>query len=499
MTLREERKPLFVFPKRLLKDLELTTKFYITSELEIETTVKRFAETYLVPERVQRLGVAVSGGADSIALLHLLLPLCSALEITVFILHLNHGLRKESQAEAAFVEQLAQSYKTDFTSRSLDLKNRPQDNRSMEMAARDERIRFYTDCADALALDAIATGHHADDLCENLLLRLARGSGIAGLSGMRPSTALKSESEANSEIRIVRPLLNIASTALRAWLTMRNFKWHEDLSNLDRSIPRNNIRHTIMPLLRANLSQEIDVRLCQSIATLREDESLLNEIARERLAAVQYNRAILVSALLQQPLSIQRRALRLWLFDHKLPTQAGFQRVNDLLVRCAETGIEWSVQLDRETLIRFDGEFLSIDKPRRAAVLPESELRVNATTPWGDFEIKVERSHGIEAESQGINIYPASCSLSAEKLQGETLIVRQRREGDRIAPTGLQGSKKIKDVLIDAKIPRYERDTMPIITCADKVLWIPGYRISRDYAVATKTAQSIQITVSRML
>ncbi len=452
----------------------------------------------MVPARVKRLGVAVSGGADSIALMHLLLPVCKALDITPVILHLNHGLREQSKEEAVFVKGLAHSYNTDFTSRSLDLKNRPRDNRSLEMAARDARIRFYMDCGQDLSLDAIATGHHADDLSENLLLRLARGSGIDGLSGMRPSTTLKPISEENFEIRILRPLLNIAATALREWLAARNFKWHEDLSNLDTSIPRNNIRHVIIPFLRDNLSEEIDSRLCQSIATLREDEALLNEIAQEKLEAIQYNRAILVSALLQLPLSIQRRALRLWLFEHDNAAAAGFRRVNDLLARCADTEGKWSVQLNLETLAQFDGELLNIYKPRKIEILPESELRTGATILWGDFEIKVELSQGIEAGSQGVNIYPASCSLSAEELEGKTLIVRQRREGDRIAPTGFHGSKKIKDVLMDAKVPRHDRDTTPIITCDDEVLWIPGYRISRAYAVASDTARSIRITVFRI-
>ncbi len=477
---------------------KMTTELYITSAEKIEPAVKEFAEVHIVQTGIKRLGIAVSGGADSTALMHLLLPLCKKLNMTPFILHLNHGLREESEEESEFVEELAHSYNTQFTSRTLDLKNRPKDNKSMEMAARDERIRFYMDCMQELSLDAIATGHHADDVSETLLLRLARGSGIAGLSGMRPITTLKPVGKENFEIRIFRPLLNIAPCALREWLESRDLKWHDDLSNLDTSIPRNNIRHVIMPFLRKNLNQEIDSRLCHSAATLREDEALLNEIAKEKLETIKYNRAILVAALLQLPVSIQRRTMRLWLFEHKLGSATGFQTVNDLLARCADTGGKWTVQLNKEVLAQFDGELLDVYNPTTSEILPEYELTPDETILWGDFDIKIERSHGIKAKSQGVGIYPTSCSLDAEKLKGRTLTVRQRKEGDRITPTGLKGSKKIKDILVDAKVPRHERDAMPVITCEDEVLWIPGYRISRTYAVSSNTAQSLQISISRI-
>jgi tRNA(Ile)-lysidine synthase len=230
---------------------------------------------------------------------------------------------------------------------------------------------------------------------------------------------------------------------------------------------------------------------------LRDDEDFLNVIAKEKLKTIRYNRAILVAALLQLPTAIRRRSLRLWLFEHGLGDAAGFQTINDLLARCTGTDREWTVQLTKEVLAKFDGELLDIYNPVAGEVLPEYELVPDETILWGDFDIKIELSHGIAADSSGIGVYPATCSLNTKKLKGKNLTVRQRREGDRIKPTGLKGSKKVKDILIDAKVPRHERDVMPIITCGDEVLWIPGYRISRDYAVPSDTAESIHITVTK--
>lgn len=474
---------------------KLTTDLYIKSADKIEAAVSAFAETYIKPAEIKNFGVAVSGGADSVALFHLLLLLCKELKITPVVLHLNHGLRDASRDEADFVKELACSHNIQFTSKTLDLKNRPKENKSMEMAARDERIRFYEECTEALSLDAIATGHHADDVCETLLLRLSRGSGIAGLSGIRPISLLKQQGQHNQEIRILRPLLQISSEALRTWLKRRDLIWYDDLSNLDTCIPRNNVRHNIIPFLKENLNQEINASLSLTAETLREDEALLNQIATDKLNALRFNESLLIAALLHQPVAIQRRVLRLWLFEQELSGCTGFTVINQLISLCNNSG---EIQITKDAIVQHKDELLSILRKQSSKELPIAELVPGSTLKWGTFEIKAELSTGINALSAGVAVFPTSCSLDAEKLYNRTLTVRQRKYGDRISPTGMKGSKKLKDILIDAKVPRKQRNSIPVITCGQEVLWIPGYRISRDYAVVSDSAQSIQITVSRI-
>ena len=474
-----------------------STELYIQSADKIEEAVILFFESYIAPAGIRRLGLAVSGGPDSMALFHLLLPICRQKEITPVVMHLNHGLRDESPEEAAFVKELARRKRVPFVSKTLDLRNRQKGNRSLEMEAREERLLFYAECVGDHELDAIATGHHADDLCETLLLRLARGSGIAGLAGMKPVSSVRTGGESSIDLTVFRPFLNVSCGALREWLRKRDLQWHDDLSNLDTTIQRNNIRHCIMPFLREKLSADVDARLCHSAAILREDEAFLNDIAEKKLASVKYNGAILTAALQQLPLAIRRRVLRLWLFDHDLADVAGLRTVDDLLIHCEADGGNRTVQLARDVLAYFEGELLRIYNPSKNEILPDFELVPDETILWGGFDIKIVRSKGIRASSDGVAVYPASCSLDAGRLKGKTLIVRQRREGDRIRPTGMQGSKKVKDILIDAKVPRYERDTIPVIAIEDEVLWVPGYRISRDYAVGSDTADAIHISVTR--
>ncbi|MDD2599446.1 MAG: tRNA lysidine(34) synthetase TilS [Kiritimatiellae bacterium] len=478
-----------------MKMNDRSTELYCTNAADIENLVQDFAEIHLRAGSIRRLGVALSGGADSVALFHLLLPLCRKLGVAPFVLHLNHGLRAESEEEAIFVADLARANQLPLTTATINLQSREPNNLSLEMAAREARLRFYSDCMASCDLDAIATGHHADDLCETLLLRLARGSGSAGLAGMRPMTALVVSG--GCRITLIRPLLNIAAVALREWLTLRKLRWHDDLSNLDTTIQRNNMRHNVLPFLRENVNPRIDAQLCCSAATLREDEAFLNDLATERLRALQYNRSILLPALLKEPLAIQRRVLRLWFFAQNLAAAAGFRSISALLAQCASPESKWRFQLAESVIAARDQSLLSIVSPKSPEKLPELALKAGETLHWGGFTIQAKLAEGIGRSSQGIGVYPVSCSLDATKLEGKTIMVRQRRDGDRIAPTGMRGSRKVKDVLIDAKVPLEERDTMPLISCEDQVLWIPGYRISRNYAVSGAGAPSLRITVTK--
>ncbi|MFA7172359.1 MAG: tRNA lysidine(34) synthetase TilS [Kiritimatiellia bacterium] len=475
---------------------DISTELYCTNAAELTHLVRNFTETHLREGNIRRLGVALSGGADSVALFHLLLPLCREMGVALFVLHLNHGLRAESEEEALFVTELARANQLPLATAMINLRSREPDNLSLEMAAREARLRFYSDCMESCELDAIATGHHADDLCETLLMRLARGSGTAGLAGMRPVTTLTVSGRCR--ITIIRPLLNIAAAALREWLTLRRLGWHDDLSNLDTTIQRNNIRHNVLPFLRENVSPQIDAQLCRSAATLREDEAFLNDLAKEKLMALQYDRSILVSALLKEPLAIQRRLLRLWFFEQDLAAAAGFRSISALLAQCARPEPKWRFQLAENLIAVLHQSLLSIVSPESSEKLPELAIKAGATLHWGGFGIQAEFSEGIQSSPQGMGVYPATCSLDAKKLEGKTIMVRQRQDGDRIAPTGLKGSRKVKDVLIDAKVPREERDTMPLITCGYEVLWIPGYRISRNYALSDANAPSLQITVVKL-
>jgi len=444
---------------------------------------------------VTRLGLAVSGGADSVALFHLLLPVCRHAGIRVTVLHLNHGLRPEAVREAAFVSTLAASEDVPCLSETLRLSERDADGTSLEMAARAARQAFFARCCREARLDAVATGHQADDAAETLLLRLSRGAGCAGLSGLRPRSKASAAYArlAGHPFSFIRPLLPLSGTALRAWLRQRDASWCEDASNLDRGIPRNLVRNSLLPQLESVWGRSLRPNLCRSAEILGAEDALLDTLADARMRRICPAATVDIGRLMRQPEALQRRILRHWLFRQELPEACGFDSVSRLLDLCR--GRKSSrLQLGTALHAVFEGGMLCLARADPAA-LAEAVLPQRGHLLWGDVEIVAAEACGVSAEARGVGVYPAVCTLDAAALQGRVLCVRSRKPGDRICPTGMEGSKKIQDLFVDAKITENRRDAMPIVVCGDEVVWVPGYRISRHFAVSAPDAPSLRLTV----
>ena len=489
---------------------------------------------------VRRLGVAVSGGADSVALLRLLLPLCRAAGVTPVVLHFDHGLRgAASAAEARFVAKLAKRLKVecelgyagmaaavededDIRGRRTVLppatknqerrtRNQEAPTQSLEMAARTARQEFFRDAEKKRRLDAIATGHTADDVAETLLLRLARGSGATGLSGLRPVHTV-------TGVKYVRPLLDCAHGELRAWLRRRRQAWREDASNRDERIPRNRLRHTVIPWLERNWSPSIRAMLVQSASILRDEDALLVELARlelNRVSSLSDFPTVRLSDGL--PRALQRRVLRQWLLDAGCAEAAGWNEVESILAHIRERAT-WQVSLPGGVSVRAEGGRLQLvestqhcSRGRWSRAAPSGHGYREVKTASATLELPVpggvevagvcvtaQRARGIVRTPGPVGVLPSSCSLDAAALRGKTLLVRTRRPGDRIQPLGLDGSKTLQDLFVDAKVPAAQRDQLPLLVVEDEVVWVPGYRVARKYAVQAPRAASVRVDVKGM-
>ena len=213
-------------------------------------------------KRTWTIGLAVSGGADSTALLAALADLRETLGFDAVVLHVDHGLRPDSHDDARFVETLAARFGLPCRTLRARIRRRPRE--SLEMAARRTRLAFFARMTRELGLDAIATGHHADDVAETFIMRMARGAGPEGLAGLKPVSHVDG-------ITFIRPLLGLRDSDLRAYLRRRGLTWREDSTNADTSILRNKVRHVILPFLREHLDPHITEHLCKSAAILRGD------------------------------------------------------------------------------------------------------------------------------------------------------------------------------------------------------------------------------------
>lgn len=208
-----------------------------------------------------RMGLAVSGGADSVALLVLMAEARKEHGFEAVVLHFDHGIRNDSADDAVFVRRLAERFGLQFRTARVKVVRRKGE--SIEMAARRERLAFFSSCMKSLRLDCIATGHHMDDVAETFIMRLRRASGADGLAGLKPVSFVDG-------IVFVRPLLNVRGGELRSFLKSRGIAWREDYTNSDTTILRNKVRHVILPFLERELDPKIVEHICRSAGYLRE-------------------------------------------------------------------------------------------------------------------------------------------------------------------------------------------------------------------------------------
>lgn len=442
----------------------------------IEDRVASCIDSHGLLDGVRKLGLAVSGGSDSMALLYLMAPICGRRGIAAFVLNFDHGVPGEhSDEDAVFVRAAAESMGCPFVGgRTTGI--RGGGGESFEMAARRARHAFFADKARELGLDAIATGHQADDIAETLLLRLIRGAGADGLSGIKPRSMGPS-----GNLALIRPLIGVGREELREWLLGRGHCWREDPSNSNMAIQRNGIRKIVIPELERVAGRGVSALIAQSADILGEEDRFLDSIAREALASLRDRDALPVRRLCDtlHP-AIRRRVVRLWLMDAFGAEASGFRWVEAIL------GMGEGTVLSLPGGARLE-MVQGVAKPVRdepsAEVPPETALEIEGKVSWGAFSISTCHAAIVDRSAQSPCNWPATCTISRERLEGKPLVVRGRRPGDRMAPVGLAGTKSLQDIFVDAKVPVSLRDSYPVFECGGTIVWVPGYRVSRNFAV----------------
>jgi tRNA(Ile)-lysidine synthase len=444
--------------------------------------------------------MGVSGGADSMCLLHVLCCEARELGVQLTVAHLDHRIRGTAAREdAAFVEDAARKCRIEFISARSDVPRRARNSGvSLEMAAREARYAFFARTAGRIGADAAATAHNANDQAETVLLKLARGAGSAGLAG------IKYCSEING-LSVVRPLLDVGRDQIIDYLKVHNLAWREDESNMDVGFLRNRVRHEVIPMLQRAVNPGIRDSLRRTAAVMRADddwlEVLSDEILSECLTAD--NAGLDVSKTVSQPLAARRRVIRKWLSSQGVAPEifdfASIDRINALLDRIGGTavvpvGSGWSVRRSYGCLLLTKAATV-VPRPFRAALSTRDETIV----PEAGLKITLQKGRGyIKVEPRGAGVLPADATVSSAAVGRKRIYVRSWKPGDRMKSLGLKGSKKIQDIFVDAKLSREQRHTVPVIECGGQIIWIPGYRIARGWEVPGETAPCIRIGIERI-
>ncbi|TET27034.1 MAG: tRNA lysidine(34) synthetase TilS [Dehalococcoidia bacterium] len=509
--------------------------------------VLRFIGDHQLLSGHQILLVAVSGGPDSVCLLHILVSLKDKLGVKLHVAHLDHQLRgTDSEADADYVSQLAQRLNIPATVERRDVRAfKAQHHVSLEEAAREVRYTFLAQVASSIGAGRVAVGHTVDDQVETILMHLIRGAGTKGLGGLKPSTVWRSE---QNSLTIVRPLLEVSRQETVDYCHSHQLAPCLDVSNLSLSPLRNRIRHHLLPLLQG-YNLRISEALLRTARITADDLAYLDgEVARLwGEVAQQQGRAVILDKerFLKLPPALKRNLLR-----------AGIERLlgnlKDIETRHIEEimsilnkpagkkitlpmGLVFSVEYDRyllapdaaalsplpplegELKLKIPGETLlpgwritatiinrgqMAEKGKREGANAPSETMTPLDTgsmkgrsPFINYSspspLKERGTEGVRLIDNLLTAY-----LDLDKA-GSELVVRCRQSGDRFQPLGMSQPKKLGEFMIDAKIPHSWRRQVPIVCSPQHILWVVGWRIDERVKVTDNTKQILCLKFKR--
>jgi len=435
--------------------------------------------------------VAFSGGPDSTVLLHALAQLRPRLRFRLRAGHVNHGIRgAEAAADERAAAAFARKLRIPFHRHRVDVPAYAKSQGiSLETAARQLRYQWLESAATRFGANRIATGHTSDDLAETVLLNLLRGAGPRGLAGIPPIRG-----------RVIRPLLGLTRAEVESYCEANSLGYRRDESNADTAFARNRLRHEVIPLLQ-EVQPSVVGNLSRTAEIMRAEDDFMSEQADNALRAVASQRpgevGILLSLFAALHPALRRRVLRAAVGKIKgdeadLP----LERI-DALMEVALSGETGSV-------IELPGGLCGERTYGELVISPALAPKPSSDREWVlPVPSKlVIRELGLQFETKRSRAKtpppnPMEALVDASKT-ALPLVVRTRRRGDRFRPAGMRGTVKLQDFFVNAKVPREQRDRVPLVLSGEDIVWVVGFRLSEKFRVSGKTKRSIRIRASRL-
>jgi tRNA(Ile)-lysidine synthetase-like protein len=492
--------------------------------LDVLKQVRRTIEDHGLLVQGDGVVVGVSGGPDSLCLLHVLLHLREAYGLRLHVAHLHHGARgADADADAEFVAALAAEWGLPVTVERRDVPALAREHRlAFEEAARRVRYAFLARVSGEVGVGKIAVGHNADDQAETVLMHFLRGAGLAGLRGMLPATPITDYrllepfiQHPVSGVQLVRPLLEVPRAEIERYCADQGLTPRFDRSNLDTTYFRNRLRHELLPLLET-YNPNVRARLCHTAAVVAADCELLDrmqeqawaEVVREeRDAAVVFDRV----AWRALPVALQRATLRRAAYRLRRSLRdVDFVHVENArrVGLIGETGAAATLPMGLALTVGYDT--LTVGDAGDAGPPPDEPLLWSADPlpvqvpgathlPQSEWVLQAEVLEDWDAAQVTANLDRWTAYLDADALAGP-LVLRPRRRGDRFRPQGMGGhSIKLNAFLINLKVPRVWRDHVPLLVAGDEIVWVCGRRGGEEVAVGSGTRRVAQLWFERAL
>lgn len=421
--------------------------------------------------------VGVSGGADSVCLLLILQELSKQYQLKLIVLHVHHMIRAaEADEDAIFVQNLCQTYQIPCFIEHVPVEQLAKKYAlSLEEAGRNERYRLFREYQERHQAQKIAVAHHQDDNIETVLFQMLRGTGLKGLAGM----------ESVREDGIIRPLLCCNREEIECWLLAQNQPWRVDFTNLTREYGRNKIRLDILPAIKQAFGEGAVQQLTSQCEIYREMDDYFSSKANEFLE--QYwmeNMKFPRNNFLNEPKPIQRYiCLECLSRVCQSRRDLGHVHVEELLELIQKNTVS---QKNFPYGITVRNQYGMIYFER------EQDNFINETS----FQYEIEMKIKVQEELKNFQENSCKKCFDYDKIKG-AVILRTRQSGDWMQLYANGGKKKLKDILIDLKIPKQERDAIPLVAVGNEILWIYGHRSSQAYRVGKDTRTILEITIRK--
>ncbi len=450
--------------------------------------IKKTILKYEMLEPGEKIIVGVSGGADSMALLHALWEIRRDFHLSLVVAHLDHGLRPDAGKDKSFVRKVSSDLGIPFVSRRVDVQvKQKKKNLNLQEAAREARYSFLLETAKTQKATKISLGHTADDQAESVVMRILRGSGTRGLSGIPP-------------VRggiIIRPLIEVWRQEVEDFLKEKKVIYLTDPSNRSWHFLRNRVRQELLPLLQ-QYNPQFRQTIVQMADLFRAEEKFWQKILEEKFSSLlRYRKkesfTLDIPSLIAQPLPIRLRSFRYAIeklvgnlrrvgFSHILAIENLMQNAEPNKSLELPQGL-WVAKAYQSLIFSRNQEKII---PFEYSVPGTGYVEIPEIGRGMNFQIKPQKEWGRIKE------IPSIALLDYDAIDFP-LIIRSFRPGDRSRPLGMEGEKKVKDFFIDRKIPAPQRKKTPLLFHKDHLLWIAGFRIDHQSRLRPETKRVLRV------
>ncbi len=433
--------------------------------------------------------IGLSGGPDSVCLLFVLNKLKSPFKLKISAIYVDHGLRPEEiPEEINFCQKICDTLDLNFYTQKINVKEFAEREKiNLQEAARILRYEVFDQLSLRIKANKIALGHNADDQAETVLMRLLRGAGPGGLSGIPPVRK-----------KIIRPLIEMEKKEIENFLKENKIQYLLDSSNMKLEYMRNKIRHLLIPVIK-EISPQATKIISKTADILREENDYINVAVTKALMRLMSRKTDQKVELFCNPLEvlnivILRRALRVAIDSVRDLRGIEFDHIEDIikLIKNGKPGDRIYLPKGIRAIKGYSTIIITTEPPQKLSTYqihdPNREIFLKESSMILEIrEIPIDK---VNDYGNGKNL----TYMDAEKVKFP-LIIRSRKEGDYFYPLGFGKRKKLQDFFVDEKVPREERDLVPVIESEGKIVWIVGYRLDDRFKIDHNTKKCLQIKV----